>query len=172
MGAAQSLTRHPYALFLRDEQDQLSRRLTPETTAFARERIALAQKGLTALRQFDRNRLAAVQRVSADLLDWQLDIIVQEEPWLDYSFPLQQMNGANVDLVQSLTVGYAIPTRRDAENYLAVLAQVSTRIDEEPPRLRLGAKRCCVFIILDATIRTNSRLHRYPPCRSLRDSVA
>jgi len=47
------------------------------------------------------------QKLSAELLQWQLDMAIGEEPYLDYSFPLQQMNGVNVSLVEGLTVWLA-----------------------------------------------------------------
>jgi uncharacterized protein (DUF885 family) len=88
-------------------------------------------------------------------LESQLDRIVREEPFLDYRFPIQQMNGANVDLVESLTVGHPQRTERDAENYNAVLAQVSMRMDEA---IALSARQAAKNIIapkfiLEATIR-------------------
>lgn len=96
-----------------------------------------------------------VQEVSADLLDWQLDALIREEPFLDFSFPLEQMNGANVGLVETLTVSYPVLTGRDAENYVAVLGQVSERMDEataEARRLQ-GKDFIPPRYILRATIR-------------------
>ena len=72
--------------------------LTPETEAYRRDRIKLARKGLADLRKFDRAKMPEIQRVSADLMEWQLDMIVREEPYLDYSFPLNQFNGVNVNM--------------------------------------------------------------------------
>ena len=46
------------------EQDRLERRLTPETLAFAHDRIQLARQGLEQLAKFDR---ATAQRDSAHL---------------------------------------------------------------------------------------------------------
>jgi len=90
--------------FAGNDQDRLERQLTPETNAYRRERINLARKGLAELRNFERARLSDIQRVSADLLQWQLDNIVREEPYLDYSFPLNQFNGVNVSMIEALTV--------------------------------------------------------------------
>src|SRR5580658_3358400 len=111
--------------FTGDERDRLARQLTPRTLEWRLDRIARARKALAELRKFDRSRMTEVQRVSADLLDWQLDMVVKEEPYLDYNYPLEQMNGANVNLIDTLTVSYPLLTERDAENYLAVLGQVA-----------------------------------------------
>src|SRR5437879_10913475 len=94
--------------FTGPEQDALERQLTPDTDAYRRARIGLARKGLKELSAFNRGALSASQQISADLLQWQLDTVVQEEPYLDYTFPLQQMNGVNVSVVEGLTVGHPL----------------------------------------------------------------
>ena len=94
--------------FTGEEQTKLERELTPETQAYRRSRIELARKGLTQLGKFDKTRMTETQSLSADLLQWDLDTIVREEPFLDYSFPLQQMSGANVNLIEVLTVRHPL----------------------------------------------------------------
>jgi uncharacterized protein (DUF885 family) len=142
--------------FSGDEQDRLERQSTP---LWSRDwqlgRIRLAKKGLAELRQFDRARLNDIQRASADLMEWQLDMIAREEPFLDYRFPIQQMGGANVNLVESLTVGHPLQSERDAENYNAVLGRMSMRMDEA---IALSARQAAKDLIppkfiLDATVR-------------------
>src|SRR5262249_47981318 len=115
--------------FSGQEQDQLDRQLAPETDAYRRARIQLAKRGLTELRKFDHGKMTAAQRLSADLMEWQLDIVAKEEPFLDYTFPLQQMNGVNVNLVEVMTVRHPVNSDRDVENYIAALGQVSARLD-------------------------------------------
>jgi len=141
--------------FSGDDQDRLARQLTPRTLEWRRDRIARAHKALADLRRFDRARLTEPQRLSADLLDWQLDMVISEEPYLDYDYPLQQMNGANVGLVETLTVSYPLRTERDAENYLVVLAQAATRLDEAVAEARrlAGKKVTPPRFILQATIK-------------------
>ncbi len=99
--------------------------------------------------------MTEIQQVSADLLDWQLDDIIREEPYLDYDYPLQQMNGANVQLVEGLTVSYPVLSERNAENYLVVLAQAATRLDEATAEARRIAAKKIVppRFILQATIK-------------------
>ncbi len=142
--------------FSGEEQDQFERQLTPRTLAWKRERIELARKGLAQLSRFDRESLNETQSLSVDLMQWQLSIIVEEQPYLDYSYPLDQFQGAaNVDLVSTLTVVHPLLTERDAENYLACLAQVSTRMQEamvESRRL-VGKGIIPPRFILDATIK-------------------
>ena len=137
------------------EQDRLERQLTPRTFEWRRDRIRRARQGLADLHRFDRSRLTDAQRIAADVMDWQLDMKVREEPFLDYSFPLQQMNGVNVDLVEVLTVRHPVATERDAENYLTTLGQVSARLDEATAEARRLEDRKIIppRFILAATIR-------------------
>src|SRR5262249_42489262 len=116
--------------FTGTEQGRLERQLTPETEAYRRERIALARKGRAKLGKFDRTKMSEIQRVSADLMDWQLDTIIREEPYLDYSFPLNQFNGTNVNVIETMTVRRPLSNERDAENYVAALGQVGPRMEE------------------------------------------
>ena len=116
--------------FTGEEQDRLERQLRPETQAWKRDRIRRARQGLAELRKFDRSRMTETQRVSADLMQWQLDTVVREEPYLDFTFPLEQFNGVNVGLIETLTVRHPLLSEKDASSYLAVLAQVSTRMEE------------------------------------------
>src|SRR5262245_20575765 len=116
--------------FTGEEQERLERQLTPQTQAYTRERITLARKGLAELRKFDRTKMSESQRISANLMEWQLDTFMREEPFLDFSFPLNQFNGVNVSLVEFLTVRHPLSNERDAANYVAALGQVGMRMDE------------------------------------------
>lgn len=137
------------------EQDRLERRLTPESDDYRRARIALARRGLKDLGAFDRAGMSVAQQVSADLLRWQLDTTIGEEPYLDYSFPLQQMNGVNVGVVEGLTVAHPLASDRDAVNYLAALGQVEARMEEAIAKSRRLAAKAVIppTFILNATIK-------------------
>ena len=54
------------------EQQALDRQLTPATDAWARSRRDLAKRGLAELARFDRTRLNKTDRLSAELMQWQL----------------------------------------------------------------------------------------------------
>lgn len=137
------------------EQDKLERTMSPVTLAESRKTIALARKGLTELRKFDRARMTESQRLWADVMEWQLNIVVDEEPFLDYSFPLQQMNGWNVNIVERFTVGRPLTKVRDAENYIAALGLVKARGDEaiEESKRIAGKGILPPRFILQATIK-------------------
>ena len=116
--------------FSGDEQNRLEQQLTPLTEAWQRERIELARQGLNDLASFNDANLTKSQHVSTDVMQWQLETLIEAEPFLGYAFPLQQFNGANVTLINELTVVHPIRTERDAANYLARLAQLGERMAE------------------------------------------
>lgn len=112
------------------EQDGLETRLTPQTRDWRRRRVALARRGLADLKAFDRARLTESERLSADVMEWQLGVVVDGEQYDDFFFPLDQFAGANVDLVSALTVVHPLLTEKDATNYVARLGEVGVRMEE------------------------------------------
>lgn len=136
------------------EQDQLEQQLTPETLEYRRGRIQLAKQGLAELRRFDRARMTPTQQVSAELMQWQLQVVADGEPFLDYSFPLEQFGGANVNLANTLIVNHPLANEKDAANYIARLKQVSVRMGEATAEARRLANKGMIppRFILQATI--------------------
>lgn len=138
--------------FTGTEQDALETQITPSTREWRQQRIALARRGLERLKAFDRSRLNDVQRVSAELMEWQLGIVVDGEKYQDFVFPLEQFAGVNIDLVNTLTITHPLATEKDAANYIARLRLVASRMNDAtneaimlaekgltPPRFILGA---------------------------------
>jgi len=103
------------------EQDRFEEQLTPETAEYRHRRIEIAQKGLTELATFDRARMSETERVSAELMQWQLSTLVEGDKYSDYVFPLEQFGGANVSLPNILTVNHPLVTEKDAVHYIARL---------------------------------------------------
>ena len=112
------------------EQDQFERELTPRTQEWRQQRVQLARRGLERLRQFDRESMNDTQRVSADVMRWLLEMVVEGEPYSDYRFPFDQFAGINVLLPNTFTVVHVVGSQRDAENYVARLGQVAARVGE------------------------------------------
>lgn len=137
-----------------EEQDRLERQLTPWTEAWRRGRIALARSGLAELQSLDRASMSDTQRLSANVMHWQLQTIIDGEPYYDDSFPLEQFQGANVSLVDALVVVHPVRTARDAENYVAALGQVAERMEEATAEARRRAANGALppDFILRATI--------------------
>jgi uncharacterized protein (DUF885 family) len=116
--------------FTGEEQRRFERQISPLTPEFRRARIELARRGLTELRTFERTRLTDVRRVSAELMEWQLDTAIRGDQYNDYYFPFEQFGGVNVGLVSLMTVSHPVATQSDAENYVARLGQVAPRMEE------------------------------------------
>lgn len=112
------------------EQDRLERQITPQTLAWKRARIERARRGLAELRKFDTSKMTETQRVSAEVMQWQLQDAIEAEGFLDYTFPLEQFQGANVTLVNVLIISHPLVTPKDAENYVAALGEFGTRLRE------------------------------------------
>ena len=123
------------------EQDRLDQQLNPETPEFRRETVEQARRGLKELAQFDRSRMSDTERVSADVMQWQLQIIAEGEPFGDYDFSLDQFDGANVRLANLMTVVHPVRTENDARNYLIRLRVIDDRLAEAIERAARGASR-------------------------------
>jgi uncharacterized protein (DUF885 family) len=150
------------------EQDALDRRFTPQTNEARAARVALAKRGLAQLGKFDRAKLSPDQRVSATMLEWQLDDVVRGEPFGDYDFVFNQFRGLHAQFVNFLTQTHPIRNRRDIENYLARLGLGATRLDEGIARARERATRGIIppKFILTATIDQIGRLLADPPAKN------
>jgi uncharacterized protein (DUF885 family) len=140
--------------FAGEEQTALERQLTPETRAWRHARVELAKKGLAGLGRFDRARMTHDERISAELMQWQLSRLVEGEAYEDYRFPIDQFSGPNVSLANTLIVQHPMAVASDARNYLARLGQVRTRMHEAIAEAeQLAAKRMIPpRFILRATI--------------------
>jgi uncharacterized protein (DUF885 family)/quercetin dioxygenase-like cupin family protein len=150
------------------EQDRFEEQLTPGTPAYRHGRVLLAQKGLAELATFDRARMTDTERVSAELMQWQLRTLVEGEKYRDYVFPLEQFGGANVNLPNILTVTHPLVTEKDAVHYVARLGQVGMRMDEAIAEAQgLIAKNMLPpRFILRATLTQMRQFIATPPARN------
>lgn len=113
-----------------DEQNQLEQQVTPLTLEQEQRIVALARQGLTQLDRYDLEQQSDTVRISADVMRWSLQRVIDNEAFVDFEFPLQQMNGANVGLVNQLTVVHPLRSANDAENYLTRLQLLDDRMRE------------------------------------------
>jgi len=151
------------------EQDALDRQLTPITKEARTARVAMAQRGLVKLQEFDRAKLDPDQRVSAAMLEWQLNEIVQAEPFEDHRFVFQQFSGLQVGLVNFLSQTHPIRNKRDVENYLARLELVAGQIGEGIFQAKEHATRGFLppKFILTSTIAQFDRFLVGPPAQNV-----
>jgi uncharacterized protein (DUF885 family) len=150
------------------EQDAFEQQISPDTAEVRHSRVVLARKGLQQLTAFDRARLSESERISADLMQWQLSTLVEGEKYDDYAFPLEQFGGANVNLPNLLVVSHPLNTERDTVSYVARLGQVSTRMDEAiaEARARVGKKMIPPRFIIRATIAQMQQFIATPPAKN------
>jgi uncharacterized protein (DUF885 family) len=132
----------------------MDRQLTPLTRAHREGTVALARRGLAELARFDRSAMTDAQRVSADLMQWQLQTLVEGDAHAHSVFPLQQFGGPNVGLPSLMTVVHPLRNAQDADNYLARLDQFAARMGEAVNESRAQAARGILppRFILQATI--------------------
>jgi uncharacterized protein (DUF885 family) len=122
------------------EQEAVERRLEAvNSTAFLAAEQALVAKGLRELAALDRATMSESQSLSADLIRWDLEERRDRARFEDLRFPFGEYRGPHVALAETLTVGHAINSERDAENYVARLQLVATRMDEGLARARMLA---------------------------------
>ena len=154
--------------FTGPEQDALETQLTPATREWRHRRVELARRGVAELAAFERSRLSDTQRVSADLMTWQLAVVVGGEKYEDFTFPLEQFGGVNVSLPTQLTVVHPLITEKDAANYVARLGHVATRMEEATAEVvALGEKRLVPpRFIIGATIAQMEQFVSTPPSQN------
>ena len=148
------------------EQDRLDRELMPRTSQYRKQRVERARQGLAELRRFDRKELTPSQRLSARVLEWQLDAMVQGAPYDAHRYFFNQgIAGFPRTLVDFLTDAHPARNWRDAENYLNRLSQVALRVDETITEARATAAKGIVppRFILTATIDQIKRLAEPEP---------
>lgn len=151
------------------EQQRLDGQLPPLTEDHLRRRIALARQGLAELSRFDRKSLTSTRAVSAASMEWQLRNIVDEEPYLNYTYPFRQFAGLHLALTDTLTTTHPIRNRQDAENYIARLRLLSSRLDQAIQLARTRAAQGVIppRFILTATIAQMDRFIEPAPAANL-----
>lgn len=148
-----------------DVQAALDRELTPQTAAFDDASVAMARDGLSRLATFDRAAMADATRVSAELMQWQLERIVEGARYSHLQYPLHQFGGANVGLPNLMTVVHPVASARDADSYLARLRLFAPRMGEAVAESRAQAGRGVLppRFILQATIDQMRNFVSTPP---------
>ena len=132
--APQFATRTQY--FSGAEQDALDRQMNVVGewgntfgSAAATRRAALARRGRDELATVPVESMSRVQRTSAALLRWALEDTIATADFATHTYVFDQFNGLQLDLVNHLTQGHPIRSRRDVENYLTRLALVPSVVD-------------------------------------------
>jgi len=156
--------------FPREEQDRLDAQLTPVTAAFRKQRVATARRALAELRAFDRAAMTAQERISARMLEWQLDAMIESARFDAVSYPFNQgIAGLPGTLFRFLTDIHPTRDARDVTNYLSRLGQVSKTLDDAITESKNRAAQGIVppRFILTATLGQIERLVTADPARNV-----
>jgi len=112
------------------DQERLEGQLPDVGDETAHKRITLAREGLVALAKFDLTGLSRDRLFSAQMLQYLLDDVIAEEPFIEFQFPLNQFTGVQARLPSLFTDLHPLRTPRDAENYLSRLAAFGRVLDQ------------------------------------------
>jgi uncharacterized protein (DUF885 family) len=106
-------------------------------------RLRLAQEGLAGLARWPESGMTPSQRVSAAMLRWQLERVVEAAAYADHQnlSLFEQRRGLHVALVESLTERASWRRPSDVTLYLARLDRFAPRLDEGLELARGSARR-------------------------------
>ena len=155
-----------------EEQDRLSRELTPVSRAYELETIELARTGLAELATFDRDALTPGERLSADIMRWQLESVVDNELYLDYGFPLEQHAGrqrAAAEPAHRRATRSDGPRRRELRRTPRPIRRADGRSRRAQPASSRG-RRGAAAVHFDGDDRTDAALRRAASRRRTRSS--
>jgi uncharacterized protein (DUF885 family) len=154
--------------FSGEEQDRLDRQLSSNAPAARAKRREFIRRGQAELARLDRGGMSDSQSVSAELLRYQLQRYLDGERYERYEFPLDQFGGANVGIVNVMTVSHPMRTPRDAANYVERLRQVGVRMAEALAEARELAGKDLIppRFILQATITQMRRFVEASPAQN------
>ncbi len=128
--------------------------LTDASDEFDRHQLELARHELRVLRSYDRTRLTAAQRLSADIADWSLDDKVRGEPFLYHNYPVNQLEGMQSELPTFMAKIHQIDNKHDAENYIKRLSKFGVKFDQVLDNLKTREARGIILptFLIDKTL--------------------
>jgi uncharacterized protein (DUF885 family) len=98
--------------------------------------IQLARKFVLQLRQLDPARLNRSQSVDAQMLRWMLELQLEGEKFLDYSFVIDHLSGPPQQFINLMTVYHGIENLQDARYYLTRLERFPVRMQQSMATLQ------------------------------------
>jgi uncharacterized protein (DUF885 family) len=106
-----------------------------------RQQLAQAKEFLEGLRRFDRGSQSEGQLLSADILEWYLQVQVDREPFLFHDYPVEQFQGLQSLLITFMVDIHQVSSEREARSYIRRLAGFGTAMDQIIERLRFRRER-------------------------------
>ncbi|WP_157638002.1 DUF885 family protein [Flexithrix dorotheae] len=126
------------------------------------------KKAFELLRSYKRSKQTPQQLLTSDILDYYLEKRIFSQQFPHYEFPIDHINGVQVQLPLFLHQAHQINNLRDAENYLNRLAGIRTKIDQTiedimikeifeavPPKFMLDCMITQIDLFLSDSIQNN-----------------
>ncbi|MBU6998197.1 MAG: DUF885 domain-containing protein [Theionarchaea archaeon] len=110
---------------LRDNQ------LTDISDNYVKETQKLQEGILKILHDYDVSTLSREQRVSYQVYEWFLEDMIRGREFMYYDYPVTHfVTGVQYQLLQFFTEIHPVATLQDAEDYIACLEQVDTKMEQ------------------------------------------
>lgn len=103
--------------------------------------LARAKANLAMLKAYDRDSLSASNQLSYDAMRWALEGEVAGERFRDHDYPVNQLDGPALGVVNFLTNIHTIDNERDARHYLDRLQAVPRLLAQLRTKLAARANR-------------------------------
>ena len=135
---------------IRDHNSHLSPRSKESELA----EVELAKQHSQLLNKVARENLSEQDQFYYDQVKYQLEQILDGEPFVGYSYVIDQMDGVQADLVEVMTVFTPLSCPEDVQRYVDRLKEVPTLFDQAIERARQAQKEGVVLpdFILDRVI--------------------
>ena len=117
-----------YASYFGLGDDAINRRWTDYSLRAIQQRHEAHQNALTELKTIDRSQLSNFQKTNYDLMQWQLQMEIDEFQFNTHLIPLDQSSG--VQTLDDFANFISLNTLGDYENWLARLEALPTLIDQ------------------------------------------
>ncbi|HEY2955476.1 MAG TPA: DUF885 domain-containing protein [Candidatus Eisenbacteria bacterium] len=117
--------------------DHYSDKLDDLSPEFERMESGKVKEELAMLRRYDRSRMSAGERLSADVLGWFLENQSKSDRFLFYDYPVNQMFGVQSALPDFMMTVHPLKHPPDAENYIRRLSHFGAAFDQTLAGLEL-----------------------------------
>jgi uncharacterized protein (DUF885 family)/formylglycine-generating enzyme required for sulfatase activity len=152
------------SLGLAEQYGQRHDRLTDVSDAYIRQTQALEVAILETLRSYNRASLSGEQQLSYDIYEWYLATQVQGHEFVYYDYPINPFSvfGVHNELVDFFVNIHPLRHRQDAEDYVARLSQIDTKVEGWIEGLKLRAEAgviAPVYVLQESRQQVNGYLH-------------
>lgn len=143
-------------------------KLTDVSMAARKKSLVQFKRAQEKLHEYDRDSLTQDEQFSYDVFDWYLTINLEGGKYLEQDYAITQMSGAYVYLVDFMSRVHRVNDKDDAEDYLARLAAVPVKMDQELSVARLQAEASVLppRFVIQKVLTTLQNIRRVAPGES------